>query len=115
MNTPNILVNQISVDFVNWLNACNTLLTEYMAKLYPNNPKEHLEAVQGSRYIKVCKQRENETTSRGAAWAFIDRTNGDVLKPASWAAPARHARGNIFDEHKGMAHISAYGPAYLRG
>ena len=113
MNTPNILVNQISVDFVNWLNACNTLLTEYMAKLYPNNPKEHLEAVQGSRYIKVVKC--NEAGQKGAAWAFIDRTNGDILKPASWAAPARHARGNLFDEHKGMAHISAYGPAYLRG
>ena len=113
MNTPNIVVNQISVDFVNWLNACNTLLTEYMAKLYPNNPKERLEAIQGNRYIKIVQQAIDSTGR--SAWAFIDRTNGDILKPASWAAPAKHARGNLFDEHKGMAHISAYGPVYLRG
>jgi hypothetical protein len=109
----NILVNQTDETFINWLNACNTLLTEYMARLYPNNPKEHLEAIQGSRYIKIVR-KSIDSTGR-SAWAFIDRTNGDVLKPAGWASPAKHARGNLFDEHKGMAHISAYGPAYLRG
>jgi hypothetical protein len=113
MKNPNIVVNQISVEFVNWLNACNTLLKDYMATNYPNNPKEHLEAVQGGRYIKVV--RCNESGQKGAAWAFIDRSNGDVLKPASWAAPAKHARGNIFDEQKGMGQIGPYGPAYIRG
>ena len=112
MNNSNITVNQISVDFVNWLNACNTLLTEYMARLYPNNPKVHLKAIQGSRYIKIVRQ-EIDSTGR-SAWAFIDRTNGDVLKPASWATPAKHARGCIFDQWGGMKSIGPYGPAYLR-
>ena len=33
-----------------------------------------------------------------SAFAFVDKKTGDVLKPASWSAPAKHARGNIFDE-----------------
>lgn len=113
MNAPNIRVNQTSVEFVNWLNDCNALLEAHMAAHYPNNPKECLEASQGNRYIKIV-HRQVEGTVR-FAWAFIDRTNGDVLKPAGWNAPAKHARGNIFDEQKGMGSIGPYGPAYIRG
>jgi hypothetical protein len=40
--------------------------------------------------------------------------NGDVLKAASWRAPAKHARGNIFDEYDGLRNMNEYGPAYLR-
>lgn len=42
----------------------------------------------GTRYTKL-------KTSRGSAFAFVDMTNGDILKAASWKAPAKHARGNI--------------------
>lgn len=62
----------------------------------------------GKKYIRIV---END----GSAFAFIDRTNGSVLKPASWKAPARHARGNIFDKTSGLGSIGMYGPAYLRG
>jgi hypothetical protein len=36
-------------------------------------------------------------------------TNGDILRPATWNAPAKHARGNLFDNFGGMK--SSYGPA----
>lgn len=45
---------------------------------------------------------------------FIDIATGDVLKAASWSTPAKHARGNIFDEHNGLNRMGPYGPAYLR-
>lgn len=61
----------------------------------------------GRRYIKVMKGTR--------IWAFVDRTNGDVLKPATWKAPAKHARGNIFDAANGLWDVSLYGPAYLDG
>jgi hypothetical protein len=35
---------------------------------------------------------------------------GDLLKPASWKAPAKHSRGNIFD---GTDKWTFYGPDYL--
>jgi hypothetical protein len=65
---------------------------------------------EGKRYVRVMSKSKNSNS----AWAFVDKTNGDVLKPASWKAPAKHARGNIFDQWNGMKWIGPYGPAYLR-
>lgn len=48
---------------------------------------------------------------------FIDtkeETFGDILKPASWKTPAKHARGNIFDGEWGINSVGVHGPAYLR-
>jgi hypothetical protein len=36
---------------------------------------------------------------------------GDLLKPATWRAPAKHSRGNILD---GTAQYGMYGPNYLK-
>lgn len=30
-----------------------------------------------------------------SAFCFVDLSNGDIYKCASWSAPAKHARGNI--------------------
>jgi len=91
-----------------------------MTQNYPNNPKEVLVAEFGTRYIKINKVSEDKDPATGkpnscSAWAFIDRSNGDVLKPANWKAPAKGARGNIFDESNGLKTMGPYGPAYLRG
>jgi hypothetical protein len=39
---------------------------------------------------------------------------GDVMRAAGYKKPAKHARGNIFDAHNGLRHISWTGPAYLK-
>lgn len=64
----------------------------------------------GRKYIKIL--------NKGAAWAFIVKADddkfkaGDVLKPASYAAPARNAaRGNVIDKH--FPALRWTGPAYL--
>jgi hypothetical protein len=49
-----------------------------------------------------------------SVFCFIDMTNGNVLKSAGWKTPAKGARGNIFDEHNGLARITAYGTEYNR-
>lgn len=66
----------------------------------------------GIRYIKIIENHKGP--SGMSVFAFIDKTNGDVLKPATWKTPAKHSRGNIFDGHYGLKHVDAYGPAYLR-
>lgn len=48
------------------------------------------------------------------AHCFVDFSTGDILKAASWQAPAKHARGNIFDEHNGLKDMTPYGPKSLR-
>lgn len=69
-----------------------------------------LEFENGKRYVKVWSGSQGNRS----VWCFIDKTNGDVLKAASWKAPAKHARGNIYDPDNGMKNITIYGPAYLR-
>ena len=64
----------------------------------------------GSKYIKVV--------SNNSVWGFVVNTDndkkfkkGDILKAASWAAPARNkARGNILE---GGYTINWTGPLYL--
>lgn len=116
----NVVVNTDTPQFVSWFAGCQKGCEDYMKANFPNNPKEVLTAEFGTRYIKILKVSEtkDEVTHKpisSSAWAFIDRTNGDVLKPASWKAPAKGARGNIFDESNGLKTMGPYGPAYLRG
>jgi hypothetical protein len=68
---------------------------------------ESLSFKMGSKYVKVVQ--------KGAVHSFIVNTNddpkfvfGDILKPASYSAPARNfARGNIFDETYGATWTGA--------
>jgi hypothetical protein len=67
----------------------------------------------GNKYIRLW--------SGTSCWGFISRVDGDLkgapikkgdlLKPATWKAPAKHARGNIID---GTAQWSEYGPSYIK-
>ncbi len=123
MNTPNIVVNQDTPQFQSWLAACQDGLDDHMKTNFPRLEREELVAGQGGRYIRINNVTRNpkfgqpneQEFLRNSAWAFVDRTNGDVLKPASWRAPAKHARGNIFDESNGLAAMGPYGPAYIKG
>ena len=60
----------------------------------------------GKRFVRiVAATGQGAGTSRGA-FGFIDTTNGDVLKAASWKSPAKNfARGNIFGEQNGCGRI----------
>lgn len=60
----------------------------------------------GTRYVKIIEYTN-------AVFCFVDRKNGDVLKAETWSRPARHARGNIFDQHNGLEHMLWTGPKYM--
>jgi hypothetical protein len=64
----------------------------------------------GNRYAKIIKSYSERNLS---VYGFIDLSNGDLLKAASWAKPAKHARGNIFAPDP-LAGCGPYGLAYLR-
>ncbi len=85
--------------------GCQKIINEYVPNKYV--PKKRvLSFTKGRRYAKVVEE------GRGV-FAFVDLETGDVLKAASWKAPAKHARGNLKDKNQGLAHITQYGPAYL--
>lgn len=60
----------------------------------------------GRKYVKVIYNN--------SVHSFVDMKSGDVLKPASWKAPAKKARGNIYDDNYGLGSMGPHGPAYLR-
>ena len=50
---------------------------------------------EGKKYYKVVREEYDERNDRWrdtTVHAFIDRNTGDVYKPASWKAPAKHVR-----------------------
>ena len=99
--------------FETWLEGAQRICNENHQRRYvgdfPTLDQPILTAKKGSRYIKIIR-----SDPHSAVHAFVDRKNGDILKPASWKAPAKHARGNIFDNDNGLASMGEYGPAYLR-
>jgi len=68
-----------------------------------NTPKVTVKM--GRKYAKII--------CRDSVYAFVDVNNGNIYKPAGWKAPAKHARGNIFDQDHGMHCCGLYGVNYL--
>lgn len=82
----------------------------------------------GAKFIRIVHSefyKDSPTASHRSAAAFVatqdfsnkmlgDVKKGDVFKSASYKAPAKHARGNIYDTDNGLGSYGPYGPAYLR-
>ena len=62
---------------------------------------------------------------KGSVYCFVRATNGrtrtlgelnagDLHKPASYKAPAKHARGNLFEQDYGLHCAGPYGLQYLK-
>lgn len=66
---------------------------------------------EGSRYIRIVStdvdKDGNPREYSRRVWGFVDKVNGDVLKAATWKAPAKNfARGNIADANNGLGRAS---------
>jgi hypothetical protein len=95
-------------------------LPELAKKLGNTNNKEwNVEF--GKKYAKITDSQSNIQGLRtSSVWGFvvikectvggIDYKPGDLLKAASFKAPAKHARGNVLD---GTADYDIWGPSYL--
>ncbi len=68
----------------------------------------------GPKYIRVVRNDVFAGEERpGGVYCFIDTTNGNILKAASFKTPAKHARGNIFDANP-LSAVTQYGAQYIR-
>lgn len=71
----------------------------------------------GPKYTKVLGvevDHDGKEKTRNII-AFIDNQTGDIFKPASFKAPAKHARGNVNSAQNGMEAISAAGHVVYLG
>lgn len=58
----------------------------------------------GKKYFRLfaCEIYPDGKTNTGRLICFVDKTTGNIYKPASYAAPAKHARGNVNSDSCGM-------------
>lgn len=98
-----------------WLIGCQAIRDSYLYKNYPDymeTSRYEFEEREGGRYIKIFLNEFSRSTGEqfgGSIHAFIDKTNGDVLKPDGVKAPAKKARANLFDHSNGTACMGPYG------
>lgn len=66
----------------------------------------------GYKYIKIVSTNTSWCYQR-SVYCFLDR-KGNILKAASWKAPAKHVRGTVFDpDYSWGKGLNRYGAAYL--
>lgn len=104
--------SQFKESFDNFFTKLTGMFDAHQMEALSNAPecREYLAVKYGKKYIKICRVRGTDVCS---VFCFVDQ-QGNILKAASWNAPAKHARGNIFDADNGMKQVGPYGPAYLR-
>ncbi len=98
--------NSIEIAVATFFEGVKRISDAYMNERFPSLSKPVFELQKLQKRYRVVRD--------SSAFCFIDIATGDVLKSASWAAPAKHARGNVFDQHNGLSMIGPYGPQYLR-
>jgi hypothetical protein len=102
-----------------FINALTQRLEEYRKR----NSLTYFEryevvATETPKFFKVYSEEvfKDGRKSYGRIVAFIDKATGDIFMPASWKAPAKHARGNVLSPQNGMEAITESGSVrYLRG
>ncbi len=100
--------NNITEQIETFRVALENMLLEYRGARFPTLPAPTVEISTGKRFARIIKK-----DSGTSAYGFIDLSNGDLLKAASWKAPAMHARGNIFNQDM-LSGCGPYGMAYLK-
>jgi hypothetical protein len=101
------VTNEELVAFVEKVQAM--VLAAHAAKGY-TFPADVLSIDDGAKkYARIVKSSPGSRS----VYCFVDLATGDILKAASWKAPAKHARGNIRGTNA-LAGLTEHGAAYMR-
>lgn len=88
-------------------------LQEKLTKIYNLKDMPHLAPIlsvnSGKKYDKIVSQQNGNKS----VYCFIEKSNGDILKAATWNAPAKTPRGNIWNANM-LDGCTQYGAEYLR-
>jgi len=100
-----------------WIVQCQEIMRKYWEKQqYTHVPIPIIvRGNMGSRYCVIWVNDEKKDQERHSRiYAFVEIATGDVFKPATWRAPAKHARGNIYEPETTANYMTAHGPVYLK-
>ena len=97
------------------LNYRNLIVSKYDDYMKRNNFTEinacDFEISEGKKYFKIIKK--NRVGTSASIHSFVNKENGDIYKASSANAPAKHARGNIFNDN-GASALNCYQVKYLK-
>ena len=83
--------NQIQLNVRKYtLMLCDVLLMDFYRRGHTLDYKFYIES--GRKYHKIVMETESGSRS---VHAFVDKKTGEVYKPASFKAPAKHVRYNL--------------------
>lgn len=100
MNTETALQNFVAM--------AQAMILAHHERYFSGMTPPTLSVERGRKYAKIVR---TEYGSR-SVYCFVELSTGNVLKAASWKAPAKHARGNIFAPNP-IAGVNEYGANYL--
>jgi len=94
--------------------AVENMIGIHRQQNFPNLAHTTITLEHGPKFTRVVR---SELNSKGvpehrSVYCFIQNDNGDILKAAGWKAPAKHARGNIFNNL--LEGCGPYGADYLK-
>ena len=111
-----VLVEAIKTDYRGYMDTCaggwsgKGEMNETQTKMV-DEFENSFEVSEGAKYIKIKRKS-------GGVWGFVVKQDddkfcaGDILKPASYNAPARNAaRGNVLTGYT----VTWTGPNYIKG
>ena len=75
------------------LMLCDALEQDFKSR-YPNSDPYKFSIESGRKYHKIVMETESQSRS---VHAFVDKKTGEVYKPASWKAPAKHVCFNLLE------------------
>lgn len=93
-----------------FVDTCRATVAAHYAKNLPTLTPTTLSTKAGRRYLKIIR---NDSGGSRSVYGFVDLTNGNILKAATWKAPAKHARGNVLDASTWAKAHGPYGMSYL--
>ena len=94
------VLNSMRNDYCRWSRSGSRDISEKILSDSEKRYCEGLEVTEGSRYWKIISDKRNSRSVCGFIAKAGDKKfrEGDMLKAAGWAAPARNfARGNVLD------------------
>lgn len=89
--------------------VCEGISVAHRREHFPSLSDPVMTIEKGSRYARIVR-----ADGQRSVHCFVDLTNGDVLKAATWKAPAKHARSNLNDADGGASGLGEYGAKYLK-
>jgi len=92
-----------------WVAKVHEMRETYREAHFANLDPVPLTIEKGRKYARIVANHSNQRM----VYCFVQLANGDILKSATWRAPAKHARGNIFAADP-LSGVTQHGAAYLR-